>query len=642
MGEQRLDTKPDREQLRAFMQALFDDLRALERMLDEGHIETGTRRIGAEQEMFLVDRRFEPAHASIEVLKGLDPAYFTTELALFNLEANLTPHTFGGHCLSTLEDEIRDLVGRAHQAAKELGHRVLLTGILPTLRKNDLGLESMTPKERYYQLNEAMTQLRGGKFNFLIKGLDELQTQHDNVMLEACNTSFQVHFQVGPGEFAKLYNLAQVVTAPVLAAAVNSPVLLGHRLWKETRVALFQQSVDARSQVQQARGNRTRVSFGDDWVKDSIIEIYREDVARFRLMLTTELPESPLEQLDRGEIPPLQALRVHTGTVYRWNRACYGVADGVPHLRIENRVLPAGPTILDEVANAAFFFGLMSALGDAHEDMREVMQFDHAHENFIHAARYGLKARFTWFGGEVLDAQTLILERLLPEAERGLNLRAIDAGDIQRYLGVIEARVRSGRTGAQWALESLAAMDNRGTKDARFRALTAALAEHQSTPSAPVHTWPLAALPTDGDHWRFSYRQVGQVMTTELFTVHPEDVVDLAANLMDWQHIRHVPVENEEGHLVGLVTHRSLLRLIGRRRRADDRKAVPVRDIMRTKLVTVSPETSSLEAISLMRTRGVSCLPVVDGDQLVGIVTEADFIEVAAKLLEASLEDDST
>ncbi|MEM7309395.1 MAG: CBS domain-containing protein [Planctomycetota bacterium] len=493
----------------------------------------------------------------------------------------------------------------------------------------------MTPIPRYRAINAVMSELRGGEFRTLIKGLDELQTSHDNVMFEACNTSFQIHFQVGVDEFARLYNLAQAVTAPVLAAAVNSPLFLQHRLWHETRVALFQQSLDVRSEAHTKRGGRQRVSFGDRWIQDSVIEIFREDVGRFRVLLGAELEEPPLEVLERGGVPKLKALCLHNGTVYRWNRPCYGVNDGVPHLRIENRVLPSGPTPLDEVANAAFFFGLMLSLGDAYEDISGVLSFDDAKANFMAAARYGLQARFNWLEGESIDASRLILDQLLPLAHTGLAGRGLDRADIERYLGVLEARVRSGQTGSQWALSSLAEMGDEGTADARCRTLTRAYVE-RSGGGDPVHTWPLESLDRS-DESHASYRTVGQVMATDLFTLNPDDLVDLAASLMDWEHIRHVPVEDKDGHLVGIVTHRQLLRMVGRGLRGES-KPVAVSEIMRTDPVTVGPDCSSREAIELMRTNRVGCLPVVEDGKLVGIVTETDFIQVAAELLDRWLE----
>ncbi len=629
MAKQEIRERSDPESMRAFMRALLEDLRALERMLgSERWFETGVRRIGAEQEMFLVDRTLRPANRAIALLEELPRDAFTTELGQFNLELNLSPRDFQADCLSRMERELDERLAQARGVAKRHGVQILLTGILPTLEKRHLGLDSMTPIPRYYQLNQIMRQLRGGEFRTYIKGLDELQTTHDNVMLEAANTSFQLHFQVAPAEFAKLYNVAQAVTAPVLAAAVNSPVLLRHRLWHETRVALCQQSVDTRSELHAQRGGRVRVSFGEHWIEESVLEIFREDVARFRVLIATELDESPLEKLGRGEVPDLKALRLHNGTIYRWNRPCYGIVDGRPHLRIETRALPAGPSVIDEVANAAFFFGLMCAVTDEYKDMKKAMPFDDAKANFMAAARYGLRARLRWFGGKTYGADELILDHLLKIARDGLLSHQIAAADVERYTDVLERRVRSGRTGAQWMLDSLEHMEGQGRLDERYRALTAAMIEHQ-TAGDPVHTWELARVKSSADV-RESYRTVGQFMSTDLFTVHPEDLIDLAASVMDWEHLRHVPVEDHEGHLVGLVTHRQLLRLVGQVTAA---KPVSVREIMRPEPFTVSPETETLEALEKMRANKLGCLPVVENGKLVGIVTESDFIDVSARLL---------
>jgi CBS domain-containing protein/gamma-glutamyl:cysteine ligase YbdK (ATP-grasp superfamily) len=635
MGEQtQVATEFGDQELRAFVKALLRDVKALEALIDRGMIETGVRRIGAEQEMFLVDRALRPAPLVLEVLDRLRHPQFTTELARFNLEANLSPMTFGGSCLRQMERETNDLLQRAREAAQACGASIVLCGILPTLELHQLGLENMVPNPRYLTLNRALRKLRGGSFHFRIKGLDEVDIVHDNVMLESCNTSFQVHFQAGPEEFARLYNLAQAITAPVLAAAVNSPLLLGRRLWDETRVALFQQSVDARSEAHQARGHRPRVSFGDGWVKSSVLEIFREDIARFRVLLATGIDEDPEAVVARGEAPKLTAMRLHNGTVYRWNRACYGVHDGKAHLRIEARALPAGPTVRDQVANAALFFGLMSALSEEHREIDRVMEFDHAKENFVSAARRGLKAQFTWIKGESFTAERLLLDRLLPLARQGLAAHQLDSSDIDLYLGIVEERVRSGRTGAQWVHNSLAAMAGKGTRDQRMRTLVRAMLTRQQA-GEPVHTWAPATM-AEIDDWRASYLRVGQYMATDLFTVRPEDLVDLAASLMEWEHIRHVPVEDDDGNLVGLVTHRSLLRNLGGMA-GEQREPVAVREIMKANPVTVTPYTSTLDAIELMRKHHVGCLPVVEGRRLVGIVTERDLLDVAARLFEEQL-----
>lgn len=636
MGRHDLPSGFTEEQLRAFMKAILADVHALERMLAEDRFETGIRRIGAEQEMFLLDRAGRAWCGADAMMKKLAHPQFTYELAQFNLECNLHPQVFGGKCLSTMEAELQGLMHRAREAARELGGGVVLTGILPTLRRSDLSLASMVQNPRFLALNRAITALRGGEFQFRIKGVDDFEMTHDNVMLESCNTSFQVHFQVGPREFAKLYNVAQAITAPVLSVATNSPVLLGRRLWRETRVALFQQSVDARSAAHQLRGRRPRVNFGDGWVRDSVLEIFREDIARFRTVLATDIDEDPAAVLDRGGVPALTALRLHNGTVYRWNRACYGISDGKPHLRIEARAFPAGPTVADEMANGAFFFGLMSAISHEVPDVSKVMSFDDAKGNFIAAARLGLQANLTWFHGREYAAQQLIQDVLLPMARAGLESAKLDSGDIDRYLGIIAERCKRGRTGARWALDSLSAMGEKGNKDQRMTALVRAMQSRQEA-GEPVHTWELADT-GEFEGWKESYVQVGQFMTTDLFTVHPEDVVDLAASLMDWRHIRHVPVEDNEGKLVGLVSHRTLLRLVGQGMRGSERQPVAVKDIMIADPHTVTPATPTLEAIELMRRHKIGSLPVVEeGNRLVGIITERDLIRVAAMLFEKHL-----
>jgi len=631
MGDFNVRPDSGEELRRNFMKLLLDDVRALERMLDMDMFESGVRRIGAEQEMFLVDRASRPAPIAMEVLDAIDDPRFTYELGRFNLECNLSPLELGGKCLSKLEAEIQDCLNKACVAANSLGGDVVLVGILPTLRQSDLSLDNMVPIPRYFELNRTLMEQRGADFQFTVSGIDQLNIKHNNVMLEAVNTSFQIHFQVAPGEFALLYNLAQAVAAPVMAAAVNSPLLLGKRLWLESRIAVFEHSVDSRSEAHQARGVRPRVHFGDSWINESVLEIFREDISRFRVLLTNDYEEDPMALIDAGKPPQLNALRLQNGTVYRWNRACYGVRNGQAHLRIENRVLPSGPSVLDEVANAAFFFGLMAGLGGEIDDIREHMDFGEAKANFFGAAREGLKAQLTWIHGEHEPASDLILNTLLPQAREGLEAAGVDKGEIDHYLGVIQARVENGQTGARWMLRSLANMEEAGSMDQRLRNVTSAIVANQKT-GEPVHTWPLAELDRSGD-WRESYRAVGQFMVTDLFTVHPDDLVDFAASLMEWEHIRHVPVEDDQGKLVGLVSHRDLLRMVARGKG----EGIPVREVMKADPFTVTPETSTTDVIRMMREHQVSCLPVIKDDRLVGLVTERDLIGVAAQLMENSL-----
>lgn len=638
MGEQNVRQGSDEEQRRAFMKALLNEVRAMEAMLDAGLFERDPRRIGAEQEMFLVDRAFRPALTAMKLLDGLDDERFTHELGLFNLEANLSPQVLGGDCLRKLEAETEEVLSIARERAKQVDSRIALVGILPTLTRDHLALDAMVPKARYFALNEALRRLRGSDFQFAIKGIDQFNLQHDNLMLEACNTSFQVHFQVGAEEFASLYNVAQVVTGPLLAACVNSPILLGKRLWHETRIAVFENSIDARSETLAARGLQPRVHFGDHWIDHSVIEIFKEDIARFRVILTTEVEDDPLGMVRRGEIPRLNALRLHNGTVYRWNRACYGISDnGKPHLRIENRVIPSGPTVLDEVANAAFFFGMMAHLSHSLEDVRDQFSFADVKANFMSAARDGLRAQQVWMHEQQMPAQQLILEELLPLAASGLEGAGIDGDDIERYLGVIERRVRSRRTGARWQIESLERLKNEGSMHERLRALVASMVDQQER-GKPVAEWELAEFCGTQD-WRESYRTVGQFMATDLFTVRPDDIVDFAASLMEWRYVRHVPVEDDSGRLLGLVSHRQLLRLIARGLDKDS-EPVMVRDIMRPDPHSISPDTTTVEAIRIMRENRLSCLPVTDDGKLIGLVTEYDLIVVASRLLETVLNDD--
>jgi len=624
---------------RAFSKALLKDLQALEKMLENGLIESGVRRFGCEQEMFLVNRAWRPAPVAMEVLERLDGEAFTTELARFNLEMNVEPMILGGACLSTLQESIEELLDMAREAASEEGADVVLAGILPTLGKSDLTLDNISPMPRYYALNESLTRMRGRAYRLQIQGRDELQIEHDSVMLEACNCSCQVHLQVDSTEFAPMYNAAQAMTGPVLAAAVNSPVLFGKRLWAETRIALFRQSIDTRSTSVHLREFSTRVRFGDRWVKESVAELFQEDIAQFRVLLAQETVEDPFEQLAAGDIPRLQALQLHNGTVYRWNRPCYGISEGKPHLRIECRVLPSGPTVLDEVANAAFWIGLV--LGTKHEygDITERLSFDDAKYNFLTASRQGLDAGFRWVDGQSVTAPELILETLLPLARAGLEAY-VDRSEIDKYLGVIHDRVQSRGTGSDWMMRSLSEMEDRGSRSERMTALTAAIANRQSE-RKPCHEWELAML-EEASGWTRKYVKVEDYMTTQLFTVQEDELLEMVAFLMERNQIRHVPVEDEQNRLVGLVSYRSILRMASDMGNEGDKGTTPVKTIMERDPVCVTPETSTLEAIDMMRKNAVSCLPVLKGEKLVGLVTEADFMPIAYELLEKQLTDAST
>jgi CBS domain-containing protein/gamma-glutamyl:cysteine ligase YbdK (ATP-grasp superfamily) len=634
MGEKQVSTQTDEGKMRQFTKAVLNDLQALEKMIAGGQMEEDVLRIGAEQEMFLVDSAMHPAPVVLEVLELAKDPRLTTEIGRFNIEANLTPLDFTGDCLSRLENELNEVIGIVKNSAREFNADAVLCGILPTIQLSDLVEKNLTPNPRYLELNRILTALHGNERLVHIKGLDELRLHLKDTFIEFSNTSFQAHLQVGMRDFVKYYNWSQAVTAPVLASAVNSPILLGHRLWHETRLALFQHAVDERSPTHHERNRPARVTFGRDWVRDSILEVFHEDVARFRIILTRALEENSLETLANGKIPHLDAWRMHNGTIWRWNRACYGVMNDKPSLRIEARFLPSGPTVADEMANAAFFLGLMMALPEEFGDVTEKMSFDDVKSNFFSAARFGLKSQIVWLGGAGFSAKNLILDELLPRARHGLRSVGVDGGDIEKFLGILEERVSSEKTGARWMLDSLAAMDKRAKQNVRMRSLTAAMKANQER-GEPMHLWDLAEIPQKSD-WIDNYKTVEQFMATDLFTVRPEDVIDLAANLMHWRHVRHVPVEDNEGKLVGIVSHRDLLELFALGE-TNGKSEIIVRDVMKRNPITIAPDTPSLEALNLMREKNIGCLPVIKNEKLVGIITAYDFLTVSAKLFEERL-----
>lgn len=618
---------------RRFVRAVLRDLRALERMLAERRFEQGVRRIGAEQEMFLTDRSYQPAPAALKMLERLKDPHFTTELGAFQLEMNAEPQRYGGDGFARLEAQMSALMQKTWSTASELGLHAVLTGILPTLRKTDLGTDNMVQSPRYLTMSKKVADLRRGDFEFSIVGLDELVLSHDSVMVEACNSSFQVHLQVDADDFARQYNLAQVLAGPLMAISCNSPLLFNKRLWAETRIALFQQSVDTRSKTQHMRNTAARVTFGTRFLEKSVTEIFREDIARFRTLVGGDLEEDPMAVLDAGGVPELKALRLHNGTIYRWNRACYGVTDGKPHLRIENRVMPSGPSVVDEVANAAFWCGAMSELAARHEDVTRRIDFDHAVGNFYTGAREGYVAPMYWLDGVELSAAKLVLDELLPAAEAGLRRQQVDEADIKKYLGIVDARIRTGKTGSRWMTGSLHRMKDEGSAGQRATALVAATISRQQS-GKPVSEWEQARLWEGGTAPKHTYQRVEQFMTTDLLTVEADDAVDLVAHIMSSEKARYVLVEDKDHRLVGLVSNRAMLRWLAA---GNSGKDASVGELMKRDVMTVEPRTPTLEAIHLMRRDRIGCLPVLQDGRLVGVLTEENFLKIAGDLLEAQL-----
>jgi CBS domain-containing protein len=634
MGDKKVTANYSAQLKRDFTLAVLEDLDALAVMLAKGMIETGTRRIGAEQEFFLIDGTMHPAPIVEDVLTVANDPRLCTEIGRFNLEANLTPVEFKADCFTRLEKELYEILGNLKKAADLCGADVVLAGILPTIQRSDLTAKNLTPDPRYFEINRVASELHGNDRLIHIRGVDELQIMLQDTYVEFCNTSFQVHLQTSPDEFACIYNWSQTLAAPVLASAVNSPLLLDNRLWHETRIALFQQATDTRSLTHQLRRQPTRVDFGCGWIEGSLIDQLRNDVLRYPVLLAQSPDENSMEMLAEGNVPQLSAWRLYNGTIWRWNRACYGITDGKPGLRIETRYLPAGPSVADEIANAAFLLGLLVAAPRELGDVREQMAFDAAKHNFYSAARYGLESQITWLYGKRQPVATLILEELIPLARRGLEITNVDPIDIDRTLGIIWERVREGKSGARWMLDSIAGMDPAAKANVRMRTLTKALKDNQEI-GKPVHEWNLAHIPSKSD-WIDNYKSVEQFMATDLFTVRPDDALNLAANVMEYRHVRHVPVEDDSGVLVGLISHRDLVRIVAHNKPADVAKTV-VSEVMKTDLTTVEPATPTLEALRLMRERGIGALPVLLDGKLVGLVTSHDFLTVSSKLFEERL-----
>lgn len=635
MGEANVKLASKDRKFQDFMKHLLRDVQALEKMLNEELFETGITRIGAEQELCLIDNQFRPSPVSLEILEKANNPYFTSELAKFNLEVNLEPLIFKGTCLSDMEQNILDQLAIVKKVAKQFDTDILLAGILPTIRKFDINIDNLTPLDRYNALVTAISDMRGGVFELRLRGVDELIFKTDSPLLEACNTGFQVHMQVDPNEFVKFYNISQAIAAPTLAIATNSPMLFGKRLWSETRIALFQQSVDTRIESEHLRDGIQRVTFGNSWVENSILEIYREDISRFRTLLSSDYREDVFEMLEKGKIPKLMALQVHNSTVYRWNRACYGVAGNIPHLRIENRVLPAGPTVVDEMANAAFWLGLMKGIALQYDDITRTLEFDHAKSNLVMASRYGLDTHFRWVNGKRYSAYDLIREELLPLAKHGLESSGIDKADIDKYLEIIEERNDSGITGSHWIVDSYSELVKIGTRNEAITSVTASMWNQQNN-NIPVHKWEPARL-SDVENWEPQNLLVEEFMTTDLFTAHKNDILEYVAEKMDWKKIRYMPVEDDKGKLNGLITSRILLRHSSLKSKEITKnsksKSLTVKDVMVTDPITIAPEATILDAMNLMEKNKIGCLPVLKDKRLVGIITENNFIGITKRLI---------
>lgn len=617
MGTHSVTSATDRDVRTQFIRHLLNDVKCLELMLEKGVIESGITRIGAEQEFCLITKNWRPDNTAEEILKAVNDPHFTTELARFNIEINLDPYELKGDCFDKIERQLRHYLLKAERAARDENTQLLLTGILPTISKTELALEYLTPRPRYWALNEMVKELRGSDFHLHIKGVDELAITHDSVLMEACNTSFQLHLQVDPEDFVASYNWAQAIAGPVLGVCSNSPLLLGRELWSETRIALFQQSIDTRISSYATKDQLARVNFGEAWEHGSIAEIFKNDIAQHKVILARNIENNSLQDFEEGRVPKLEALNIHNGTIYRWNRPCYGATKDKAHLRIENRYIPAGPTVVDEMANFAFWVGLMKGRTDLYSDMTSQMDFRDVKSNFIKAARTGKESILRWKGRKV-SVRDLVTRELLPIAYDGLSKMKIFEETKDRLLNIIEERA-VGQTGAQWSIANYRKLRENMKQDDALLSLTKEMYHNQES-GKPVHEWPEVSEHSNAHEHAST---IGHIMSTRLFTVYEDDLAEMATQLMIWKNIHHVPVENKNGEITGLLTWTHLQRFINEKHAEN----LSVADIMEPNVFLAHAEMPIPEAISLMKQNEIGCLPVVHNQYLIGIVTIKDLVQ---------------
>ncbi|MEJ8633669.1 glutamate--cysteine ligase [Streptomyces sp. NPDC006475] len=471
-------------------------LAGLGRLLDEKRFDRPKNLMGLEIELNLAGADGLPRMINAEVLERIASQDFQTELGMFNLEVNIVPHRLGGQVLDQLGEELRTGLGYADRKANEVGAGIVMIGILPTLAQDDLVSANLSDVDRYTLLNDQIVAARGEDFALDIDGVERLTCTSASIAPEAACTSVQLHLQVTPNRFADVWNAAQAVAGVQVAVGANSPFLFGRELWRESRPPLFQQATDTRPPELQAQGVRPRTWFGERWV-DSAYELFEENLRYFPPLLPMCDDEDPLRVIEDGGIPGLHELVLHNGTVYRWNRPVYGVADGVPHLRVENRVLPAGPTVTDVIANAAFYYGLVRALAEEPRPVWSRLPFSAAAENFDAGCRYGIEAELQWprpgrAGGITrVPVAKLVRDELLPLAAAGLDAWNIEPADRDRYLGVIEERCKRRMNGASWQSETYhRALEAGLGRDAALAATTRRYCELMRE-GDPVHTWPV-------------------------------------------------------------------------------------------------------------------------------------------------------
>lgn len=615
MGELKVRRLTNKKDKGNYIYHLLKDIEALDMMIKSDLLEEKIIRIGAEQEFCLINDEFLPSSNSLDVLKDINDEHFTTEIGNYNLEINLDPLELTGNCFSKLHKELFKLLNKAKQTAKKKNTKILLTGILPTLSLKHIRVENMTKMQRYQVLNEAIKESRNQNFNIHIKGVDELNLLQDSVMLEGCNTSFQMHLQIRPDEFIDSYNWAQTISGPILSACTNSPLLFGKELWSETRVALFTQSIDTRANSFLLTEKQSRVSFGKEWATGNVTDIFKDNISRFRSLVTAEFTKDSVEMLQNGEIPKLRALNLHNGTIYRWNRPCYGVGRGKPHLRIENRYIPSGPTITDEIANMVFWVGVMLGKPKKYKNIHKKMDFKDVKTNFFSAAHYGMSTQFYWNGAHI-SSHDLILKELLPMAHKGLEKVGVSVKDTEYYLSIIKDRVNS-NNGSQWMTKSYRNLLKSKKKFEASQILTSEIYKKQEK-EQPVSKWKLIEQKTAPPF--LEKHIIKHVMSTDIFSVDETDCLALVLHMMRWKNFHHMPVINNDKELIGLITWSDLTEYLT----SHQNHFNSVTDIMRKEIITINQYQSLSEAKKIMKNNNIDSLPVVKGNKLIGIVTSND------------------
>jgi len=490
VGEEVKRTTYDRTHRREYRRKVRLCLDVFETMLAQSRFDSDRPLTGMEIECNLVDADYQPAMSNRLVLDAIANPAYQTELGAYNIEFNVPPRPLAGQTGLDLEAEVRASLNEAETRANSGGAHIVMIGILPTLMPEHLKDGWMSESMRYAALNDSIFSARGEDIPINIAGPEPLSWHAASIAPESACTSMQLHLQVAPAEFAANWNAAQVLAGAQLALGANSPYFFGHQLWSETRIEVFTQSTDTRPEELKAQGVRPRVWFGDRWIT-SVLDLFTENIRYFPSLLPELSDEDPLAELDAGRIPRLSELRLHNGTVYRWNRPVYDVADGRPHLRLENRVLPAGPTVIDMLANSAFYYGTLRSLSEEENPLWTRMSFAAAQANFIDAARNGMDARMLWPGLGEVTAQQLVLDTLLPIAHEGLRKWGVDVEVRERFLGVIEGRAKTGRNGARWQVSTVRALQDGGmTRPAALAEMLRRYCEHMHA-NQPVHTWRL-------------------------------------------------------------------------------------------------------------------------------------------------------